>query len=64
MSGTTELLDRDPTGMREHRNPDDRTAFAGRRMRRLDRARIADARPVALATVFGNNGCGRGRGAR
>jgi hypothetical protein len=63
MSGTTQSLGPDPTGVRE-RNPDDRTAFAARRRRRLDRARIADTGPVALATVFGDNGRGRGRDVR
>jgi hypothetical protein len=63
MSGTTELLEADPAGVREHRNPDDRTAFAGRCPRRLGRARMADARPAALARFVGDNGRGRDRGA-
>jgi hypothetical protein len=63
MSGTTKLLEADPTGVREHRNPEDPTAFAGRSPRRLGRARIADARPAALETVVADNGRGRDRGA-
>jgi hypothetical protein len=63
MSATTKLLEADPSGVRQHRNPDDWTAFAGRCPRRLGRACDADARPAALETVVGDNGRGRDRGA-
>jgi len=61
MSATIESLEPDPPGVRAHRDPA-RTAFAGRRTGRQDRARIDYARPAASATVFGNNGRGRDRG--